>query len=1086
METADVLLELLAKPLASFLLRRFLGNAEAPPGAELKDLVAYKLSDHRARRDAVRRFEALADQATERLLPLFERESSHVNVEAVVRELVGTLGTRVDARFYIEHDLNPARLKAEYQRLRPLPERQLSEAETALYDRALGDTVRYLTDVASQLPRFGERLASEQLKRLGRIETAVDNTLSALHLMMAQIERSDVGGSFEDEANYRSAILTGLDYVELFGADLTAAELRRQLLSVAYVSLNVSVGKETQSAPTEQVLAGLDGGYKRLLIRGEAGSGKSTLFRWVSLKSASLGAYEVAGVAHPGRRKMQALSDLRERPRNVGGSTPWQRGVPFLMLLRRCEEGRLPRPRDFPECVSRFRASPPAKWVRSVLKDGRAIVLLDGVDEVEQLHRDRTYRDIKDLVESYPGNRFLVSTRPEAVPEGWLTPLGFTEARIDRMSEAERDLFIDRWHKAVARESRLAGKDEDRPEELAEELKRQLEFSHDVARLTTNPLLCAMICALHRMGWAHLPETRSQLCEGLCKLMIHEKDRLSGLDLSGFPDSYRKLRYEHKKVMARKIAHYMVRNGESSITKQQAESEVADALRSFGQSHQGTEVILRNLEERGGILREPSPGRIDFTHNTFKEYLAAEQFALDGDAGQLASNALDASWRPVVVFAAARDDAAFVRELLVRIVEPLQGPKSSGIRGRMTRKAGGALAWLTSPFHKGKRISLRASKTRLRAMMAVHCWTSALHKPEEIRDFMGRLSQGLFPPAGFAEAEAIAECGEDALPYLGSIKKLTGKEAASCVHALRLIGGDHAMALLRTYRHDTRQSVALELAKALNPLEIDAIVDGVTKGDGMGLVTARHIRDLSPLAAYPQVEKLCLAHVATPDLAPLAELRRLQELDLQATPVADLSPLMSLTLLRRLDLRETLTYDLTPLSPLSALQVLHITGTRVAQLGALSFLKSLELLYAGDTAVCDLSPLANLTALRRLLLYNTPVTDVAPLGGLNGLLELDLENTRVTDLSPLSGLASLMKLNISSTRVSDLSPLSGVCELEAVTVGRMPGCDIRQLEGCKALKLVRVAGSIDDSQLRALSGACPSVVIRRDAPARGP
>ena len=100
--------------------------------------------------------------------------------------------------------------------------------------------------------------------------------------MCASVDPQDREQRFE--ADYRHAVMRKFDYVELFGADISL-EARRHSLSVAYVSLNLQSqvkGNEDEAEmfPVEQVLDQLGPEQGRLLIRGEAGSGKSTLFRW--------------------------------------------------------------------------------------------------------------------------------------------------------------------------------------------------------------------------------------------------------------------------------------------------------------------------------------------------------------------------------------------------------------------------------------------------------------------------------------------------------------------------------------------------------------------------------------------------------------------------------------------------------------------------------------------------------------------------------------------------------------------------------------------------------------------------------------
>src|SRR5439155_14657852 len=133
--------------------------------------------------------------------------------------------------------------------------------------------------------------------------------------------------------------------------------------------------------------------------------------------------------------------------------------------------------------------NPPEKWVTSILRDGRGLVLFDGVDETPNLHRDRLRSDIAAIVETYESNYFLLSTRPAAVPEGWLATLEFREAWVNPMSDPDKFQFIDRWHEAVSRELQRQGRAIDLAT-VASELKGRLSENIPISRLAANPLLC--------------------------------------------------------------------------------------------------------------------------------------------------------------------------------------------------------------------------------------------------------------------------------------------------------------------------------------------------------------------------------------------------------------------------------------------------------------------------------------------------------------------------------------------------------------------------------------------------------------------
>ena len=89
---------------------------------------------------------------------------------------------------------------------------------------------------------------------------------------------------------YRKAVISDLDHVQLFGVDQLSTESQTQRLTHAYVSLSLTgAGDEDAGAgpaPAEQMFDTLTTDTGRLLIRGEAGYGKTTLMQWAAIQAA--------------------------------------------------------------------------------------------------------------------------------------------------------------------------------------------------------------------------------------------------------------------------------------------------------------------------------------------------------------------------------------------------------------------------------------------------------------------------------------------------------------------------------------------------------------------------------------------------------------------------------------------------------------------------------------------------------------------------------------------------------------------------------------------------------------------------------
>lgn len=107
--------------------------------------------------------------------------------------------------------------------------------------------------------------------------------------------------------------------------------------------------------------------------------------------------------------------------------------VAFVLPLRTLTRSgaRLPVPNDFLSAVGcPVTGSQPPGWADRVLAAGRGVLLIDGVDEVPEEERARTRRWLADLLAAFPGNLWLVTSRPSAVRDDWLAGEGFTELTL--------------------------------------------------------------------------------------------------------------------------------------------------------------------------------------------------------------------------------------------------------------------------------------------------------------------------------------------------------------------------------------------------------------------------------------------------------------------------------------------------------------------------------------------------------------------------------------------------------------------------------------------------------------------------------
>ena len=493
----------------------------------------------------------------------------------------------------------------------------LSDRATGYFNFLLRECCSYLLEVKKTLGSFTSQALTELLRRTASIEGQLAQVLERMPT------RTSMSGDEGFETDYRRQIASELDYINLFGASVFERN-RGYALSIAYISLLVAdstapVAQQVQGVAVESVLAE----SRRLLFRGEAGSGKTTLLQWIAVSAAR-----------------------REFPEQMAA---WNSLVPFFIRLRRFADGRaLPSPQDFltAGAAATLDAEMPPGWVNRVLRDGRGIVLVDGVDEVPRTQRMLIVEWLHQLIAAFPLARFVVTSRPAAADEDWLALQEFRACFVQPMTLSDVQNFIVHWHEAIARTVvESAAKHE--LGTLAGSLAEEVANKQHLRQLATNPLMCALLCALNRDRHAALPQDRIELFRISLEMFLQRRDTERQMQPNPvqmeYPDALRLLQ---------ELAYWMMRNDLATAEQHRVLGLITERLGTMRHHIVGApEEVLEYALERSGVIREPVSGWVDFIHRSFQEYLAAQAAIDRDDIEALIARAADDQWRQVVILA---------------------------------------------------------------------------------------------------------------------------------------------------------------------------------------------------------------------------------------------------------------------------------------------------------------------------------------------------------------------------------------------------------------------------------------------------
>ncbi|WP_051940201.1 NACHT domain-containing protein [Phaeacidiphilus oryzae] len=771
----------------------------------------------------------------------------------------------------------------------------------------------------------------------------------------------------------------------------------------------------------EQALSG----RSRVLLRGSAGSGKTTLLQWLTVATAR-------------RRLPEPLSDLGDC-------------VPLMLRLRALvRRPELPAPEELLSAVAKPLSGLPeaAGWVTGALTEGRALLLIDGVDEVPEADRERTRAWLADLLAAFPYARYVVTTRPSAVREGWLAAQEFTELELQPMSRADVARFIARWHAAAAPDGRL--------DALRDALTSAVAAKPDLGRLATNPLMCALMCALDRDRRGFLPDDRMELYAAALEMLLVRRDReraitpvTSGLDLT----------LHQQTLLLQRLAHWLITNGEAEMSSGRALRIIGDLIPSL-RLPDGTEppAILDHLLLRSGLLRRPTSDSVDFVHRTFQDYLGSQSLIDNADLGLLVRNAHDDQWRDVL-------------RMAVHHARPYERAE---LLDRLLRRAAEEPPELRDRLH----------------LVAAACLEHATALAPETRERVERAAATLIPPRDAQQARDLARCGPVVLDLLPGPDGLTDEQALAVVTTATTLGRERAIHLLARYTQHPSIAVRAQLASSWAQFDQDQyareiiarlwcgpdpetgavplfVVDcaddlaflaslggrervrvegGIEVADLADLPTPAlrsldlsdnpYPLDLGLLRRARRLDRLALlACGGGTDLRPLAELRALRSLVIPAdTSVTGLDVLAKLTRLRFLNLNHALPEEATTLEGLPPGLDHLILGTATLTRTLLRGLERQRRLsrfrFPGETIEPgpDRLPLTRLPGLRHLEVLVERGDLIARSPVLPQVQRLTLLNPhRLTDLAPLAAVyPGLRRLDLPAEHVPDGDPLPGV------------------------------------------------------------
>ena len=470
---------------------------------------------------------------------------------------------------------------------------------------------------------------------------------------------------------YQSQILKSCEHLPLRSIDVGVSDPKsnqKQLsLSQIYISLNTKtqITEEKQKKPRSferddgepRPFTALEVAYlhRRLVLRGDPGSGKSTFLSHMAYGLAANG-------LSPDPPKADYLPDWPNEENDL---------IPIQVLLR-----------DFARKIpSDEKAEPKHLWqfvkerleanninaaegpLQSALEKGRAMVLFDGLDEVPTKEQRTFVRDaVKAFAGCYRKCRFIVTCRTLSYEDTAWQLSDFEAFELAPFNENQIDQFVGAWYNELVRLDVVKGEDEGKT--LAEKLQHAVR-KPDMWRLAPNPLLLTVMALVHTHK-GRLPEARALLYEETIDILLWRWEQIKSSGLKEEPvlrqlllDAGRS-EVDLKKVLWKLAFKAHAKGGTTEDPEAPADIDelaLRNELAALNQDdYNWAQQIIEAMKLRAGLLLERTAGIFTFPHRTFQEYLAGAHLSSQANFARQATKLVQegALWREVILLAVGR------------------------------------------------------------------------------------------------------------------------------------------------------------------------------------------------------------------------------------------------------------------------------------------------------------------------------------------------------------------------------------------------------------------------------------------------
>jgi predicted NACHT family NTPase len=368
---------------------------------------------------------------------------------------------------------------------------------------------------------------------------------------------------------------------------------------------------------TEKRILGIEAvkQYPKLMVLGKPGSGKTTFLKYLAIRCSS----------------GDFLSHL----------------VPIFITVRDFAESR--NQSSCIEFIAKLFSpySITSRQIAEVIKQGRALILLDGLDEIREDKTNQVIKEIREFSDQYHTNPFVITCRIAAREYMFEK---FTEVEVADFNYKQIKIFTTKWFQAKASDS-----------DTADQFMEQLQVNPPIRELATNPLLLTLLL-LEFEDSGDFPTDRAELYRQGITTLLKKWDAKRGIVRD---QAYKNLSVSRKKDLLSQIAITTFERKDFFFKKRDFGHYIAEFICNLPDAQTepeslqlDSEAVLKSIEAQHGLLVERARDIYSFSHLTFQEYFTARKIVKTSDPQMLekalqglVSHITDKSWREIFMLA---------------------------------------------------------------------------------------------------------------------------------------------------------------------------------------------------------------------------------------------------------------------------------------------------------------------------------------------------------------------------------------------------------------------------------------------------